>query len=255
MDFNLIKEFTKRDFTERFSGSVLGLLWSFIWPLVNICIYIIIFSKIMGAKLPGMSSTYSYSIYLVSGLVPWIAFSNTVSRASTVFVDKKYIITKVRISLPSLPLYIVMSESITFLITLIIFIVFLIFSGNQLNTTIVLLPFVYLLQQIFAYSLGFFCAILNVFIRDIKEMIGVIIQLWFWFTPIVYVIDILPELVKDYFVFNPACLFIGAYHDIFVFGHAPNFNHLIILTLLSHMILAFAYVMYKKLEKDIRDFV
>lgn len=255
MNISLIIELTKRDFTERFSGSVLGVSWSFIWPLVNISIYIIIFSKIMGAKLPNISSTYSYGIYLVAGLVPWTAFANTVLRASTIFVDKKYIITKIWVSLPSLPLYIVLSESITFLITLFIFIAFLITTGAPMHKSLILLPFIYIIQQIFAYSLGFFIAILHVFIRDLKEVTGIILQIWFWFTPIVYVIYIVPDFVKKLFSYNPAYLFVGTYHDIFVFGEIPDFTNLVKLTILSHLILIVGYTMYKRLEKDIRDFI
>ena len=126
-------ELTKRDFTERYSGSVLGVFWTFIWPLVNIFVYTVIFSQVMGARLHGASSTtYSYGIYLIAGILPWTAFANTVSRSATIFVDKKTIISKIKVSLPSLPLYIVMSESITFLITLFIYMVFLAYNAEGL---------------------------------------------------------------------------------------------------------------------------
>ncbi len=116
MKLRLLIEFTKRDFTERYSGSILGVGWSFISPLVNIMIYTLIFSKIMSARMPGVEGEYSYSIYLVSGLIPWLAFANTVSRSSTVYLDKKHIISKVNLSLFRLPMFIVISETITFII-------------------------------------------------------------------------------------------------------------------------------------------
>ena len=95
MNLSLLIELTKRDFTERYSGSVLGVFWTFLWPLVNIFVYIVIFSQVMGARLQGSSSTYSYGIYLVAGILPWTAFANTVSRSATVLVDKKHIISKI----------------------------------------------------------------------------------------------------------------------------------------------------------------
>lgn len=253
MNLSLLIELTKKDFTEKYSGSVLGVIWSFIWPLVNIFIYTIIFAKVMGARLPGDSSTYSYGIYLVAGLVPWTLFASTVSRTSTLFVDKKHIITKIRVSLPTLPLYIVMSESITFIITLSFYIIFLIITGTQLHKTLILLPFIFLIQQIFAFALGFFIAILHVFIRDLKEVIGIVLQLWFWFTPIVYVVDIVPDYVKGYFSYNPTYMFVKAYQDIFIFGQITNFNYLIRLTVLSHLLLLISYLIFKRLEKDVRD--
>ena len=100
MNFSLIFELAKRDFTERYSGSALGFMWSFIYPLINIVIYIIIFGNLMGARLPGDTSIWGYGVYLISGLVPWTAFTNTVTRASTVFLDKKNIIAKIHVDLP-----------------------------------------------------------------------------------------------------------------------------------------------------------
>ncbi len=255
MNIHLLIELTKRDFIDRYSGSILGVSWSFIWPMVNIFIYTVIFSKVMGARLPGVSNAYSYGTYLVAGLVPWMAFASTMSRASCVFVEKKHIISKIRVSLPSLPLYVVLSESITFVITFSIFILFLFLTSSPFSNTMLLLPVIYLAQQLFAYALSFFIAIFHVFFRDLKEVVGIIVQIWFWFTPIVYVVDIVPEYVRDYLVYNPAYLFIRAYQDIFIFGRLPNFIYLAILIFLSLAILLLSYYLFKKLEKDIRDFI
>ena len=255
MNLSLILELTKRDFTERFAGSILGVSWSFIWPLVSIMIYTVIFSKIMSARMPGNTGPYSYGIYLVAGLVPWTTFANTVLRCSTVFLDKKYIISKINISLIRLPLYIVLSESITFVITMLIYLIFLIITKTPLSKWILVLPFVYIVQQIFAFSLGFFMGIFTVFIRDLKEVMNITMQIWFWFTPIVYVANILPEFVKKLLFFNPAYLFIQAYQQVFAYRVAPDFYKLIILTLIAHILLLVSFLIYKKLEKDIRDFV
>lgn len=142
MNFNLILELAKRDFTERYSGSALGFMWSFIYPLINILIYMIIFGNLMGAQLPGTSSMWSYGVYLVSGLVPWTAFSNTVSRASTVFLDKKNIISKIHVDLPTLPLFILISESITFVVTMVIFLIILSVTGFFFSSYLLLIPVV-----------------------------------------------------------------------------------------------------------------
>ncbi len=251
----MLIELTKRDFTERYSGSVLGVFWTFIWPLVNIFVYTVIFSRIMGARLQGASSTYSYGIYLIAGILPWTAFANTVSRSATIFADKTGIISKIKVSLPSLPLYIVMSESITFLITLFIYMVFLLMTGTPLRITLIFLPVIYLVQQIFAFSLGFLITIFHVFIRDLKEITGIVLQIWFWFTPIVYVYDILPVFAKKLVAFNPAFLFIKAYQDIFVLNQVPDFINLLKLSIMAHLLLLAGYIIFKKLERDIRDFL
>lgn len=255
MNVSLILELTKRDFTERYTGSILGVGWSLIWPLVSILIYIVIFSKIMSARLPGNTGIYSYGIYLVAGLVPWTAFANTVLRSSTLYLDKKHVISKINISLIRLPVYVVLSESVTFLITMAIFFIFLTYTNTPFSKTLIFLPFLYIVQQIFAYALGFFIAMFTVFLRDLKEVTGIILQLWFWFTPIVYVGSILPDFAKKLLIYNPAYLFVQGYHNIFVYQKMPDINSLLILTVSGHLLLMAGFVIYRKLEKDIRDFL
>jgi lipopolysaccharide transport system permease protein len=255
VNFSLIFELAKRDFTERYSGSALGFTWSFIYPLINIVIYIIIFGNLMGARLPGNSSIWGYGVYLIAGLVPWTAFTNTVTRASTVFLDKKNIIAKIHVDLPTLPLFIVISESITFVITFAIFFMILLITGVPLSGYLVLIPFLYLVQQMFAYALGFFLAMFVVFLRDLREVVTIGFMIWFWFTPIVYVFDILPAFAKQILIWNPMLVIISAYHDIFVFQTMPPMFYLTLILLISMVLIIVDYVIFKKLEKDIRDFI
>jgi len=255
MNLNLLVEFTKRDFTERYSGSILGVGWSFISPLVNIMIYTLIFSQVMNARLPGATGGYSYSVYLISGLIPWMAFSNTVSRISTIYLDKKHIISKINISLFRMPLFIVLSESITFLITMVIFVGFLIVTGQKLSTAMLILPFVYVVQQLLAFALGFMLAQLTVFIRDLKEFTAILMQLWFWFTPIVYVISIVPNTLSEIIIYNPAYQIVNIWQQVVVYQTIPDMTGIIVITILAHVLLLAAFLMYRVLEKDIRDFL
>lgn len=255
MNFSLILELAKRDFIERYSGSALGFIWSFIYPLINILIYMIIFGSLMGARLSGNTSIWGYGVYLVAGLVPWTAFANTVTRASTVFLDKKNIIAKIHVDLPTLPLFIVISETITFVVTLVIFLAILLFAGVTLSWYLALIPVLYLIQQVFAYALGFFLAMFVVFLRDLKEVVAIAFLIWFWFTPIVYVFDILPAFVQQVLIWNPMTAVVSAYHDIFVYQTMPSFFYLSLVLLVSVALIVLDYAIFKKLEKDIRDFI
>ena len=252
---SLVWELTKRDFSERFAGSVLGSLWALIWPLVGLVIYIMIFGKIMGGRLPGNSNFYSYGIYVTVGLVPWTAMASSISRCSSVFLDKKHLVSKVRISFPSLLLYIILSETITFIFSMGFLFIFLLVTKYQFNINLLLTPYIYYLQQILAFAIGLLAATLTVFIRDIKEITGIILQFWFWFTPIVYVRQILPDFVKKIIAFNPAYVIVESYQRIFVFNDEPSYRSLIILTLLTHILLSISYVIFRTLEKDVRDFL
>lgn len=256
MKSNLILELAKRDFTERYAGSVLGIFWAFIWPFVMIAIYTLVFSRVMGAKLPGISSIYSYSIYLIAGLLPWTAFSNTVIRASTVFLDKRNLISKVSMTLPRLPMYVVISETVTFVVSMLIYFLFMLVIQTPVSYKLLLLvPFIYVVQQIFAFAIGFLCATLSVFLHDLRELVNIIIQLWFWFTPIVYMKELLPPFAQRLLLLNPATYFIDAYHSIFFFNQLPDFRLLILLTIMGHVLLLLSYTFFKKLEKEVRDFL
>jgi len=255
MNFSLIIELAKRDFIEKYSGSALGFGWSFIYPLINILIYMVIFGSLMGARLPGMSSVWGYGIYLIAGLVPWMAFANTVTRSSTVFLDKKNIISKIHVDLPTLPLFIVLSETITFCVTFSIFLLILLVTGFVFTPLLLLIPVVYIIQMVFAYSLGFILAMFVVFLRDLKEVVSIGFQIWFWFTPIVYVFEILPPQVQQILLWNPMLPVISAYHDIFVYQRMPSFYYLAIVLIISILLIVLDYAIFKKLEKDIRDFI
>lgn len=255
MNIALIWQLTKRDFSERFAGSVLGSTWAMIWPLVSLFIYIVIFGRLMGGRLPGSSAIYAYGVYAASGLIPWVAFSTTVARSSSLFVDKRNIVSKINISLPSLLLFVNLSETITFLISLFLLFLFLFFGGNHISDRVLLLPFIFYLQQLFAFGLGLLAATLNVFIRDLKEVVGIVLQLWFWFTPIVYVQEILPDLVKKLMLLNPAYVLIESYHRIFVFKEAIPLKGLIVMTLLIHGLVFFSYFTFRRLQRDLRDFL
>lgn len=252
---NLIFEMTKRDFTERYAGSFLGAIWNFIMPAVMIFIYTVIFSQVMKAKMPGVNSAYSFGIYLIAGILPWLAFSNTILRSSSVFIDKKNLISKMPISLASFPLYVALSECVTFAIGFSIYLVFMLSIGISIPRFALLMPFILAVQQIFAYAFGLLLATFSVFFRDLKEVVNVAVQLWFWFTPIVYMSSILPESVQHLLNWNPAWLFINSYQQIFFYGVTPNIGHLVILTLLGHTLLFLAFIVLRKLEKDVRDFL
>lgn len=255
MRTGLIFELAKRDFTERYSGSFLGATWNFIMPAVMIFIFTVIFSRVMGARMPGISSAYSFGIYLIAGILPWNAFANTLNRSAGVFIDKKHIISKMPVSLATMPLYIVISESITLLIGFVIYFLLLYGLGIGLPRFALLLPFIIIAQQILAYALGLLLATLCVFLRDLREATSVVTQLWFWFTPIVYMPAILPPRFADLLFLNPAYLFTHAYQNIFFHGVAPKATLLIALALLGHGILLLSLWTLRRLEKDVRDFI
>lgn len=258
MTISLLLHFARQDLIDRYAGSVLGGAWSFFLPLANILIFTLVFSKIMGAKLEVFGqefSQYGYSIYLIAGILPWVSFANTVQRTTTVFRDKAGLIGKVKVGLKSLPLYILISEAAIFVISMAFFAIFLLIIGFPLDLYWLFIPVVYLVQQLFAYALGFGLAILSVFLRDIREFINVVVQLWFWLTPVVYVITILPEPYRQLISLNPFYVLVNSYRDLIIHHQLPAFYGLAVVSAAGVLLLGLSMTLCGKVEKELRDFL
>ena len=259
MNFPLLLHFVRKDLIDRHAASALGALWTLLLPLSNILIFTLVFSRIMGARLETMGmeylGSYGYSVYLVTGLLAWICFSATMTRITDVYHEKAGLITKVRISLISLPIYVVISETIVYLISMGFFVIFLLLIDFSWSIYWLWLPVIFLTQQILAYGLGLVFAILSVFLRDVKEIVNVGTQFWFWLTPIVYVSTIIPENWSVIFVLNPIYHTTKAYRDTLILGQNPDFMGLGIVAMLGLSLLAFGVYLGRHVERDIRDFL
>lgn len=252
----LIYEMARQDVKDRFAGSVLGGLWVFVWPLVQLFIYIIIFGKFMGGRLPGNSEVHAYGIYVASGLIPWTCFVNTLLRTARVFADKKHIITKIRVKLPLFPLYIQITEFIPFIFSTMILIMITVFFGFQLTIkSFFLLFLVFYVQQVLSLGVGILFATFSVFFKDLNEMLSISVQLLFWFTPIVYTKEILPEYIIPFININPMFHIVEAMHKIFIYNADVDIENLLIIFIASHVLLAMSVFILKKIETDVRDFI
>lgn len=259
MRLSLIMRFVRQEMIDRHASAVLGTLWTFLLPLSQILIFTLIFSNIMGLRLASMGledlGQYSYSVYLVTGLLPWLAFSNTLNRVTGVYQEKAGLINKVHLPLLGLPLYIPITEILLYGIGMGFFTLFLLFIGFTWTWAWLWLPPLIGLTLLLAYTLGLICALISVFIRDTRDLVNIALQLGFWLTPIVYVIELLPERWHPLFLFNPMHHLISSLRIALLQGQTPPLLPLLLLLAISLLLLGFAYWLGKRLEKDLRDFI
>ena len=259
MNLSLILHFVRQDLVDKHAASVMGSLWTVLLPLANILIFTLVFSKLMGARLEAMGmeylGAYSYSVYLIPALLAWNTFSTMVTRISSVYEQKAGLIRKINVSLSTLPVYILISETVVYLISMAFFSLFLLLIEFQWSWHWLWLPVIFALQLLLAYGLGFVCAIFSVFFRDINTAMPVIMQLWFWLTPIVYVISILPERFVLLMQLNPVYHLVTAYRDALVIGQAPDMWALLLLLGAGLILIALGLFLIRHLERDIRDFL
>lgn len=243
----------KREFQSKYQNSLLGAAWTVLNPLAMIVVYTVIFSQIMRAKLPGVDSTFAYSIYLCAGVLTWGLFAEIVSRGQNVFLENANLIKKLNFPRLCLPVTIVASASLNFAIIFGLFSGFLILSGNFPGWAFLALLPVLTIQAAFSIGLGIVLGVLNVFFRDVGQLFGVVVQFWFWLTPIVYPITILPESVQKMMVFNPMANLINAYQSILVNGIWPNWLSLWPVTLLAAFLCGWGMRLFRRHAGEMVD--
>lgn len=229
----------KREFQLRYRNSLLGVGWTIINPLAMIIVYTVIFSQMMRAKLPGVDSSFAYSIYLCAGSLTWGLFAEIVNRGQVVFIENANLIKKLNFPKLCLPVIVVLNAMFSFSIVFGLFVGFLLLSGNFPGWAFFYIIPVLLVQIAFSLGLGMILGVLNVFFRDVGQLFNVLVQFWFWATPIVYPVTILPVWVKKLLILNPMAGIIEAYQKILVLGQAPNW-----ISLLPAVFLAAGFCVY-----------
>jgi lipopolysaccharide transport system permease protein len=186
----------KREFQLKYRNSVLGAAWTVISPLAMIFVYTVIFSKVMRAKLPGEDKAFAYSIYICSGLLSWGLFTEVVTRSQTVFLEHANLLKKLSFPRICLPIVTVLNALLNFAIVFSLFSGFLAVTGNFPGWVYLALAPVLAILIAFSIGLGVTLGVLNVFFRDVGLLFGIVLQFWFWFTPVVYPVTILPDFAR-----------------------------------------------------------
>jgi len=251
----LLWHLVRQDFVERYAGSILGTTWLLITPLMQILVFTLVFGRLIGPRIPGTDSIYAYGLYLVSGILPWMTFANTFGRTAAVFRDKASILRKVPLRLSTVALHVAVAETLALAAVLALFLVVRTAIFGPPPATAAYAPVVMLYQQLLALALGLLAALPAVVLRDIKEVVGVVVFLWFWMTPIVYLVDDVPWPLQVIQPFNPAFWFIEAWHRILVYGQAPDFAWLALSGLGVLGLLALVLYLLQRWEGPIRDFL
>ena len=193
----------RREFEITYLNSALGAIWTVIHPLALIFIYAVVFSKIMQARLPAFDGPYGYSVYLCTGILLWTLFSEITLKAQVVFIEQANLMKKVNFPRLCLPVVVVGNGLVRFVIVAAIFAGFLALTGLLPGlVSLALLPIIALTAW-FAIALGLWLGILNVFFRDVGHFFSVVLQFWFWLTPIVYPASVLPDRAQELIAFNP----------------------------------------------------
>lgn len=243
----------KREFQSKYRNSLLGAAWTVINPLAMIIVYTVIFSQVMRAKLPGVDSGFAYSIYLCAGVLTWGLFAEIIGRGQGVFLEHANLIKKISFPRICLPVIVVANACINFAIVFSLFLVFLLVTGSFPGNVFIAFFPILLVQIAFSIGLGMIVATLNVFFRDVGQFFLILLQFWFWFTPVVYPASILPPAVRTYLEWNPMTPIITGYQNIFVHATWPNWESLIFPASLAVLFCLFGVRLFRKRAGEMVD--
>lgn len=243
----------KREFQVKYLNSLLGVAWTVIQPLAMILVYTLIFSQLMRTRLPGVDGVFGYSVYLCAGILTWGLFTEIVSRCQNTFLENANLMKKLSFPRLCLPAIAVASGCLNFAIIFGLFTLFLIVSGNFPGWVFIALIPVLAIHILFAVGLGITLGVLNVFFRDVGQLFGVVLQFWFWLTPIVYPITILPEKLQLLMQLNPMVGLMAAYQTILARGQWPDWSGVLPILVLA---IIFSYTglrLYRKHAGEMVD--
>ena len=242
----LLKSNIKKEIRGKYKGSFLGVLWSFVNPLLMTLVYAIVFPFIL------RSGPDHYVTYIVIGILPWNFFTTVISQGTFTILGNAGIIKKVYFPREILPISVATSGLINFMISLPIIFIFLLFSGIGITWYVVFLPLVVLVQYILSLGIIFITGSINVYVRDAEYIINFIIQMLFYATPILYSSDLFGDKAKLLLI-NPMTTIINSYRDILYNGTMPNLKALFIVFLASLLLLFIGILIFKKLEKGFAE--
>lgn len=243
----------KGEIKNRFARSNLGALWCVLHPLAQSLIFTIVLAEVLGAKFPGTTNKAAYPIYLMAGNAAWGLFSEIMNRCITIFIDNAGTLKKISFPRMCLPIIVWGSAMINHLLLLSAMAMIFMFFGQFPGWAWFALPIGILLISLFAFGMGVILGILNVFWRDIGQAMGIVMQIWYWMTPIVYVADIIPQQFKGFLQINPLVAIIRIYQDALLYNRWPEFSTLVPSMGAATLLFVVAFFLFRRASAELVD--
>ncbi|MGF1488006.1 MAG: ABC transporter permease [Prochloraceae cyanobacterium] len=258
LKYDLLKSLVRRDLEARYKGSVLGNLWPLLNQLSQLLIYTYVFSIVLKVKLElkGLpaDSNIVFGLWLFAGLLPWISFTGGLMQSAVSVIGQPNLVKKVVFPLALLPLVPILSTFIETAFGLAALIILVAVSSGTIHETLALLPLIWIPQLLLTAGLGYLAAGLTVFLRDIPQTLGVIINLWFYMTPIVYPSSVIPEQFRELvFWLNPLAAIAEVYRDLILVGEITHWREWGVVSIISIIVFWLGLSVYRKLRPAFAD--
>ena len=246
-------ELARRDVEGRYSGSFLGLLWSFINPLLMLAVYTLAFRVFLGMRWPGMKSGVDFSLMIFCGMIIHSLLAECLMRAPSVIVSQSNLVKRVVFPLSILPCVMVASSLFNAALSLLVLLLFVLLSQHAIPVAVLYLPLVYAPYVLLLCGVSWLMASLGVFIRDIAQVAGVLSAMLMFLSPVFYPASTLHEPYRDWLAFNPLTLMIEQTRQIVLFGQPPDWAALGNYTLVAIAVLLFGFAWFQRTRDGFAD--
>jgi lipopolysaccharide transport system permease protein len=251
----LIRVMVRRDILGRYRGSFGGAFWTLINPLLLMLTYFFVFGVVLRARFGSDQSRSSFALYFLAGMLPWLAFSEAAGRSPGVMLEHRNFVKKLVFAVETLPVNLVAAGLVSELFAVVLFCVFLLAARGGVPASVVWLPALLIPQVLFTAGVSWFLAALGVFVRDLGQVMGFVLTIWFFVTPICYPETSLPPAATVLLSKNPIYVLVRGYRAIFLENRAPAFGALWKLWLLSIVVFVLGHAWFYKLRKSFADMI
>jgi lipopolysaccharide transport system permease protein len=242
-----------RELKQRYAGSGMGILWHVITPLTQIAVYFVVFSRFMGERSGGPYSAETYAVFLCAGILPWFVFADCVSRGTTALLANEGYLKKLAIPEGVFVAQTVATAGLTLGLYALALAVIAIATGTPPRAAWILIPPVLLLFLGLGFGLALILATVTVFFRDVTQIMSIVLQFWFWLTPIVYHETSLGPRLTNVMRWNPPTAYIVAVRHLLLEGAVPAAADWLWMTGLAVLFSALGASILQRLSSDLRD--
>ena len=244
----MIFSLVRKELRGRYKGSVLGFLWTFINPLLQLLVYTLVFSVIMRMGID------RYYLFLFVALIPWIFFSASLTGGSGSILASKDMVKKIYFPREIMPIAYVTSAFVNMLLSFVVIFAVVLVSGMGVNPVALLyLPVIMLVEYVLALGIALLASALTVYFRDLEYILGIIAMAWQFLTPVMYSSDLVPENLLPIWKLNPMTPVIEAYRQILYYKEVPHLDTLLNASILGVVTLVVGYVVFRKLQKGFAE--
>jgi lipopolysaccharide transport system permease protein len=251
----LIRVMVRRDILGRYRGSFGGAFWTLINPLLLMLTYFFVFGVVLRSRFGQDQSRSGFALYFLAGMLPWLAFSEAAGRSAGVMLEHRNFVKKLVFAVETLPVNLVAAGLVSELFAVVLFCVFLLVVRGGVPPSVVWLPALLIPQVLFTAGVAWFLAALGVFVRDLGQVMGFVLTIWFFVTPICYPETSLPPAATVLLSKNPIYVLVRGYRAILLENRAPAFGALWKLWLLSIVVFVLGHAWFYKLRKSFADMI